>query len=72
MFTAKFINVGSYTSTSQYIFIALCLINQICNFIQINQPTICNDFSSLLLDVYVQHNMFRASSRPSSGAQQQQ
>ena len=26
-------------------------------------------FSSLLLDVYVQLNMFRASSRPSSGAQ---
>jgi hypothetical protein len=34
--------------------------------IQINQPTICNNFSSLLLDVYVQLHMFRASSRPSS------
>jgi hypothetical protein len=40
--------------------------------IPINQPTRCNNFSSLLLDVYVQLNMFRASSRPSSGAQQLQ
>jgi hypothetical protein len=40
--------------------------------IQTNQPTRCNSFSSLLLDVYVQLNMFRASSRPSSGAQQMQ
>ena len=39
---------------------------------QINQPTRCNNLSSLLLDVYVQLNMFRASSRPSSGAQQLQ
>ena len=30
--------------------------------IQINQPTKCNNFSSLLRDVYVQLNMFRASS----------
>jgi len=28
---------------------------------QTNQPTSCNSFSSLLLDVYVQLNMFRAS-----------
>jgi hypothetical protein len=40
--------------------------------VQINQPTRCNNFSSLLLDVYLQLNMFRASSRPSSGAQQLQ
>jgi hypothetical protein len=40
--------------------------------IQINQLTRCNDLSSLLLDVYLQLNMFRASSRPSSGAQQLQ
>ena len=41
---------------------------------QINQPTRCNKFSSLLLDIYsyVQFNMFRASSRPLSGAQQLQ
>jgi hypothetical protein len=37
---------------------------------QINQPTRCNNFSSLLLDIYAQLNMFRASSRPSSGTQQ--
>jgi hypothetical protein len=36
--------------------------------IQINQPTRCNSFTSLLLDVYVWINMFRASPRPSSGA----
>jgi hypothetical protein len=40
--------------------------------IQIHQPTRCNNFSSLLLDVYVQLNMFQAFSRPSSGAQQMQ
>ena len=40
--------------------------------IQINQPTRCNSFSNLLLDVYVRLNMFLASSRPSSGAQQLQ
>jgi hypothetical protein len=36
--------------------------------IQIIQPTRCNSFTSLLLDVYVWLNMFRASLRPSSGA----
>ena len=40
--------------------------------IPINQPTRCNSFPSLLLDVYVRFNIFRASSRPSSGAQQLQ
>jgi len=40
--------------------------------IQINQPTRCNNFSGLLLDAHVQLNMFRASSYPSSGAQQLQ
>ena len=40
--------------------------------IQINQPTRCNNFSSLLLDVYVQLNMFRASSRPSSASRPDQ
>ena len=40
--------------------------------IQINQPTRCNNFCIILLDVYVQLNMFRASSRPSSGTQQLQ
>jgi hypothetical protein len=36
--------------------------------IQINQPTRCNSFTSLLLDVHMWLNMFRASPRPSSGA----
>jgi len=36
--------------------------------IQINQPTRCNSFTSLLLDVYVWLKMFRAPLRPSSGA----
>jgi len=39
---------------------------------QINQPTRCNSFLSLLLDVYMQLNMFQLSSRPSSGTQQLQ
>jgi hypothetical protein len=38
--------------------------------IQINQPSRYNNFSSLLLDAYLQLNVFRVSSRPSSGAQQ--
>jgi len=56
--------------------ICLFLVNKIhtvvhyTSGIQINQLTRCKNFSSLLLDVYVQLNMFRASSRPSSGAQQ--
>jgi len=36
--------------------------------IQINQPTRYNSFTSLLLDVYVWLNMFRALPRPSSRA----
>jgi hypothetical protein len=39
---------------------------------KINQPTKCIHFSSILLDVYVQLSMFRASSHPSSEAQQLQ
>jgi hypothetical protein len=35
---------------------------------KLNQPTRCNSFTSLLLDVHVWLNMFRALSRPSSGA----
>jgi hypothetical protein len=35
--------------------------------IQITQPTRRNNFTSSLLDVYVWLNMFRASTRPSSG-----
>ena len=40
--------------------------------VQINQPTRCENPSSLLLDVYLQLNMFRQSSHSSSGAQQLQ
>jgi len=36
--------------------------------IQMNQPTRCNSFTSLLLDVYVWLNMLRALPRPSPGA----
>jgi hypothetical protein len=36
--------------------------------IQINQPTRCNSFTDLLLDIYMWLNMFRAPLRPSSGA----
>jgi hypothetical protein len=38
------------------------------HMIQINQPTRCNSFTSLLLDIYVWLNTFRAPLRPSSGA----
>ena len=42
-------------------------IIQMIQMIQIIQPTRCNSFTSILLDVYVWLNMFRASPRPSSG-----
>jgi len=57
---------------SVYICCKVFVMQNIYWLIQINQPTRCNSFSSLLLDVYVQLNMFRASSRPSTGAQQLQ
>jgi len=38
------------------------------HMIQMIQPTRCNSFTSLLLDVYVWFNVFRASHLPSSGA----
>jgi hypothetical protein len=40
----------------------------LCFSIQINQPTRCNSFTSLLFGVYVWLNTFRAPLRPSSGA----
>jgi hypothetical protein len=43
-----------------------------CRIIPINQPTRCDNFPSLLLDVYVRPSVFQASSRPSSGAYQLQ
>jgi hypothetical protein len=42
------------------------------HIMQLNHPTRCKFFSSFLLYVYVQLNMFRASSPLSSGAEQQQ
>jgi len=39
-----------------------------CDSIQINQPTRCDSFTSLLLDIYVWLNMFWASPHPSLGA----
>jgi len=41
---------------------------KLTNIIQINQPTRCNIFTSLLLDVYVWLNIFRPPLRLSSGA----
>jgi hypothetical protein len=38
------------------------------SMIEINKPTRCNNFTSLLIDVYVWLNMFRVPLRPSSGA----
>jgi len=58
--SSKFVNVSKVCKSVHH------------HTIQINQPTRCNNFSSLLPDVYLQLNMFRASSRPSSGAQQLQ
>ena len=42
--------------------------HQLFSHFQLNQPTRCSSFLSLLLDVYVQFSMFRAPSCPSSGA----
>ena len=42
----------------------LNIIHKTGIIIQIIQPTRCNSFTSLLLDVYVWLNMFRASPRP--------
>jgi len=49
-----------------------CIITRHKITFKINQPSRCNNFSSFLLDVYVQINIFRASSRPLSGAKQLQ
>jgi hypothetical protein len=57
---------GMYHSTEEATF-KLCKSVRHHTF-QINQSTRCINFSSLLLDVYVQLNMFRAPACPSSGA----
>jgi hypothetical protein len=52
----------------QHIYVPLVAFkSNVIKSIQINQPTECNSFTSLLLDVYVWLNMFRAPLRPSSG-----
>jgi len=49
--------------------VTMLLSGQMVNHtIQINYPTRCNSFTSLLLDVYVSLNMFQAPPHPSSGA----
>jgi hypothetical protein len=48
------------------------LVKKFLTAFQINQPIDAIISHVLLLDVYVQLNMFRASSRPSSGDQQLQ
>jgi len=58
---------SDFDSLNNLKFASPCII-----IIQINQPTRCNSFSSLLLNIYVRLNMFQASSRPSSGVQQLQ
>ena len=67
------------TNTTQFppikwVHIGLCIQYNTIQYssIHINQPTRCNNFTSLLFDVYLQLNMFRASSHPSSGTQQLQ
>jgi len=69
--------VGMVTNNLTYYPNATYLASKVCKSVhhhtfQINQPTRCNNFSSLLLDIYAQLNMCRASSWPSSGAQQLQ
>jgi len=60
---SKFHCSTSCHSISQYVYGCSIQI-----MIQIIQPIRCNSFTSLLLDVYVWLNMFRASPRPSPGA----
>jgi len=73
MFTWKIVKNSTANveeTSSNVVFKACKSVNH--HTVQINQPTRCNNFSSLLLDVYLQLNVFRASSRPLSGAQQLQ
>jgi hypothetical protein len=69
----NFLNIQLWPANhhSETIAVDLTLISRFLNFvhpIQIIQPTRCNIFTSLLLDVYVWLNMFWSSPRPSSGA----
>jgi hypothetical protein len=57
----------------RFYFVLVCIAAYACSEIkclkiQINQPTRCNSFTSLLFDVYVWLNMFWVLLCPSSGA----
>jgi len=56
-------NIGNYLSVDTV------NISENLNFISNKSPTRCNNFPVDYPDVYLQLNMFRAFSRPSSGAQ---
>jgi hypothetical protein len=62
----------SYIQVLFYLFMFEVCKSMCHHTTKINQPTRCSNFSSLLLDVYLQLNMFWVSSCPSSGAQQLQ
>jgi hypothetical protein len=51
------------------VILVLTFSNGVLNLIQINHQPDANNFSVYYPDVYLQLNMFRAFSRPSSGAQ---
>jgi hypothetical protein len=79
LFVLRYVQILSFfPSICIYIYIFIYLFIyalklEVCKSVhhhtfQINQPTRCKNFSSLLLDVYVQLNMFWAPPCPSSGA----
>jgi len=62
---------SSSSSINQHVAVTPVTITRVSyrkNTVQIIQSTKCNTFTSLLLDVYMWLNMFRASPRPSSVA----
>jgi len=65
-------DLSSKVSLHNWTRLTFILVQNLHFITPINQQTRCNSFSSLLLDVYVQLNRFRAFSRPLSGAQQLQ
>jgi hypothetical protein len=56
------------TGVSNVRHLLMDITNQVLHSIQINQPTRCNSFTSLLFDVYVWLTILRATLRSSSGA----
>jgi len=53
-----------FGTVSQLVHCTVKYLTAIFALVQINQPTRCNNSSSMSLDVYVQLNMFRTSSHP--------